>query len=140
MSVGGLLCSRRPTITNSMTTCCCTKKIAIWHQLNIRRSSMCWTTRNCGSSFPNMIRRLIAESVSVWSLGLSRSVFGALALAALELSLVHPASYGVALAVISGLCGILSFLIGSVGVLLARRKRNWLRCRLMGERIRYFFA
>jgi hypothetical protein len=64
--------------------------------------------------------------------------FGALAVAALELSLVHPATYGVTLAVISGLSGILSFTIGSVGVLFAGRKRNWLRCRLMGEKIRQF--
>jgi hypothetical protein len=62
--------------------------------------------------------------------------FGALGIAALELIFVHPA--GVALAVISGLCGVLSFLIGSVGVLFAGRKRNWLRCRLMGEQIRQF--
>lgn len=62
--------------------------------------------------------------------------FGALAIAALELIFAHPA--GVTLAAISGLCGILSFLIGSVGVLTAGRKRNWLRARLMGERIRQF--
>jgi hypothetical protein len=64
--------------------------------------------------------------------------FGALGIAALELLHTHPTTYGVALAVISGLCGVLSFLIGSVGVLFAGRKRNWLRCRLMGEKIRQF--
>jgi hypothetical protein len=63
--------------------------------------------------------------------------FGALAVAALELSFTHP-DHSIALAVISGLCGVSSFLIGSVGVLFAGRKRNWLRCRLMGERIRQF--
>ena len=63
--------------------------------------------------------------------------FGALGVAALELIFTHP-DYSVALAVISGLCGVLSFLIGSVGVLFAGRKRNWLRHRLMGERIRQF--
>lgn len=64
--------------------------------------------------------------------------FGALGIAALELILVHPTGYSIALAVISGLCGLLCFLIGSVGVLFAGRKRNWLRCRLMGERTRQF--
>jgi hypothetical protein len=44
------------------------------------------------------------------------------------------------LAAISGACGILSFLIGSVGVLFAGRKRNWLCCRRMGERIRQFHS
>jgi hypothetical protein len=68
-----------------------------------------------------------------WAIGLG---FGALGIAALELIFAHPA--GVTLAVVSGLCGVLSFLIGSVGVLFAGRKRNWLRGRLMGERIRQF--
>jgi hypothetical protein len=64
--------------------------------------------------------------------------FGALGIAALELLYTQNTTYGVVLAIISGLCGVLSFLIGSVGVLFARRKRNWLRCRLMGEKIRQF--
>ena len=63
--------------------------------------------------------------------------FGALGIAALELLSTENA-YGIALAVISGLFGVLSFFIGSVGLLFAGRKRNWLRCRLMGERIRQF--
>src|SRR5262245_55429225 len=70
-----------------------------------------------------------------WAIGFG---FCALGIAALELIVVHPAGYSIALAVISGLCGVLCFLIGSVGVLFAGRKRNWLRCRLMGERIRQF--
>jgi hypothetical protein len=45
---------------------------------------------------------------------------------------------GVVLAAISGLCGFLSFLIGTLGVLSAGRKRRWLHCRLMTERIRQF--
>ena len=44
----------------------------------------------------------------------------------------------VVLAVISGLCGVLSLLIGNIGVLSAGRKREWLYCRLMTERIRQF--
>lgn len=64
--------------------------------------------------------------------------FGALGIAALELTFSHSTGYGVALAVISGLCGVLSFLIGNVGVLFAGRKRNWLCDRLIGERIRQF--
>lgn len=64
--------------------------------------------------------------------------FGALGIAALDLLSTENATYGVALAVISGLFGVLSFFIGSVGLLFAGRKRNWLRHRLMGERIRQF--
>ena len=64
--------------------------------------------------------------------------FGALGIAALELLSTENATYGLALAVISGLFGVLSFFIGSVGLLFAGRKRNWLRYRLMGERIRQF--
>jgi hypothetical protein len=64
--------------------------------------------------------------------------FGALGIAALELLYTQNATYGVALAMISGLFGVISFLIGSVGVLFAGRKRNWLRRRLMGEKIRQF--
>jgi hypothetical protein len=71
----------------------------------------------------------------IWAIGLG---FGALGIAATELLFAKPTNYSVALAVISGLFGVLSFLIGSVGVLFAGRKRNWLRCRLMGERIRQF--
>jgi hypothetical protein len=64
--------------------------------------------------------------------------FSALGVAALELVLSHPTGDSIVLAAISGACGILSFLIGSVGVLFAGRKRNWLCCRLVGERIRQF--
>jgi len=64
--------------------------------------------------------------------------FGALGIAALELLHTENTTYGVALAIISGLFGVLSFVIGSVGLLFAGRKRNWLRSRLMGERIRQF--
>jgi len=72
----------------------------------------------------------------LWAIGFG---FGALAVAALELVLAHPEDWiAIAFAVISGLCGLLCFLIGSVGVLFASRKRNWLYCRLMGERIRQF--
>jgi hypothetical protein len=64
--------------------------------------------------------------------------FGALGMAALELLYTQNATHGLALAVISGVFGVLSFSIGSVGLLFAGRKRNWLRCRLMGEKIRQF--
>jgi hypothetical protein len=64
--------------------------------------------------------------------------FCALGIAAMGLLFRNPTKYSIALAVISGVCGVLSFLIGSVGVLFASRKRNWLPCRLMGERIRQF--
>jgi hypothetical protein len=76
--------------------------------------------------------------------------FAALAIAALELVRAQPAgdqiaatgraedSIAIALAAVSGLCGLLCFLIGSVGVLFAGRKRKWLYCRLMGERLRQF--
>src|SRR5262249_38583758 len=70
-----------------------------------------------------------------WAIGFG---FGALGIAALELIFSHSTGYSVVLAVISGLCGVISFLIGSVGVLFAGRKRNWLRCRLMGELARQF--
>src|SRR5215471_18370897 len=71
----------------------------------------------------------------IWAIGLG---FGALGIAALELLYAENTTHGLALAIISGLFGVFSFLIGSVGVLFAGRKRNWLRCRLMGERIRQF--
>src|SRR5215831_4589514 len=71
----------------------------------------------------------------IWAIGLG---FAALGIAALELLSTQSATYDVALAVISGLLGLLSFLIGSIGVLFAGRKRNWLRCRLLGEKIRQF--
>jgi hypothetical protein len=64
--------------------------------------------------------------------------FGALGIAALELLYTQHRTYGLALALISGLFGLLSFFIGSVGILFAGRKRNWLRCRLMGEKVRQF--
>jgi len=80
-----------------------------------------------------------------WAIGLG---FSALAVAASELLVTHPVSnkpaatledwLGIALAVISGLFGLSSFLIGSIGVLFAGRKREWLYCRLMAERIRQF--
>jgi hypothetical protein len=71
----------------------------------------------------------------IWAIGFG---FGALGIAALELLYAENTTHGLALAIISGLFGVLSFLIGSVGVLFAGRKRNWLRCRLMGEKIRQF--
>ena len=81
----------------------------------------------------------------LWAIGLG---FCALAVAASELlstaTLDHAASggakasTGIVLAMISGLCGLLSFLIGTMGVLLAGRKRGWLHCRLMTERTRQF--
>ena len=64
--------------------------------------------------------------------------FGALGIAALELLYTQNTTYGIALAIISGLCGVLSFLIGSVGLLFAGRKRNRLRYRLIGEKVRQF--
>jgi hypothetical protein len=64
--------------------------------------------------------------------------FGALGIAALELLYTQNATNGVALAVISGLFGVLSFAVGSVGLLFAGRKRNWLHYRLMGERFANF--
>jgi hypothetical protein len=70
-----------------------------------------------------------------WAIGFG---FGALGIGATELLFTNPTKYSIALAVISGLFGVLSFLIGSVGVLFAGRKRNWLSCRLLGERIRQF--
>jgi hypothetical protein len=81
----------------------------------------------------------------LWSIGLG---FCALAVAASELLVSHPTSEaagsraddwtGIILATGSALCGLLSFLIGTMGVLSAGRKRKWLHCRLMTERIRQF--
>jgi hypothetical protein len=71
----------------------------------------------------------------IWAIAFG---FGALGIAALELLYSENTTYSVALAITSGLFGIISFLIGSVGVLFAGRKRNWLRSRLMGEKIRQF--
>jgi hypothetical protein len=82
--------------------------------------------------------------------GLSAIGFGfcALAAAALELLITHsahdtPAAHaeewtGIVLAAISGLFGLLSFAIGTMGVLSAGRKRRWLHYRLMTERLRQF--
>jgi hypothetical protein len=74
--------------------------------------------------------------------------FSALAIAALEYPLTHAtgdhfsdstiATVRLILAALSAVCGIASVLIGSVGVLYARRKRDWLHLRLMGESIRQF--
>jgi hypothetical protein len=69
--------------------------------------------------------------------------FVALALAALEYPAVHQTGEHsniaqVALAVTSALCGIAGVLVGSMGLLFARRKREWLRRRLMGELTRLF--
>jgi hypothetical protein len=67
--------------------------------------------------------------------------FAALAVASSELLLGRPGSddwTGVTLATISGALGVLSFLVGTIGVLTAGRKRRWLHCRLMTERLRQF--
>jgi hypothetical protein len=74
--------------------------------------------------------------------------FCALAIAALQYPLTHATgehfsaatvdTLRLVLAALSAVCGILSVLIGSVGVLYGRRKRDWLRHRLMGESIRQF--
>jgi hypothetical protein len=70
--------------------------------------------------------------------------FSALAMAALEYPVIHqmgerfPDFLPRALAAASAMCGIIAVLIGSVGILFARRKREWLHHRLMGERIRQF--
>jgi hypothetical protein len=63
--------------------------------------------------------------------------FAALAVAALEL---YPwdGMTEYCFAIFSGVCAIASFLIGSAGMLIASRKREWLQHRLMGERIRQF--
>jgi hypothetical protein len=81
----------------------------------------------------------------LWAIGLG---FCALAVAASELLVTHSieetatarteAWTGVVLATISGLCAFLSFLIGTMGVLSAGRKRSWLHSRLMTERTRQF--
>jgi len=68
--------------------------------------------------------------------------FIALAIAALQYPLMHATGDATllqrVLASASAVCGIISVLIGSIGVLFARRKREWLHQRLMGERIRQF--
>lgn len=79
----------------------------------------------------------------LWAIGFG---FCALAVAASEFLVTHsvgdPAGArvedwtSVVLATISAFCGLLSFLIGTMGVLSAGRKRKWLHCRLMTERIR----
>jgi hypothetical protein len=72
-------------------------------------------------------------------------VFGffALGLAALEYPVVretgeHSNVVRLILAVSSALLGIVGVFIGSIGLLFARRKRQWLRYRLMGELTRLF--
>jgi hypothetical protein len=74
--------------------------------------------------------------------------FSALGIAALEYPFTHAtgdyfsdatnATIRLILAALSALCGIAGVLIGSIGVLSARRKRDWLHHRLMGESIRQF--
>jgi len=74
--------------------------------------------------------------------------FSALAIAALEYPFTHAtgdhfsdstiAIVRLTLGALSAVCGIASVLIGSVGVLYARRKRDWLHLRLVGESIRQF--
>jgi hypothetical protein len=70
--------------------------------------------------------------------------FIALAIAAVEYPVMHHAGdrfvdfLRLILAGFSALCGIIGVLIGSMGVLFARGKREWLHHRLMGERIRQF--
>jgi hypothetical protein len=80
-----------------------------------------------------------------WAIGLG---FLALAIAASELLNLRPMVdttdthtegwISVSLAIFSGLCGLLSFLIGTLGVLSAGRKRKWLQGRLLTERTRQF--
>jgi hypothetical protein len=83
-------------------------------------------------------------TAGLWAIGLG---FFALAIAASELlatrsvdgAAAHAEHWiGIALAATSGLCALLSFLIGTTGMLSAARKRRWLRGRLMTERIRQF--
>jgi hypothetical protein len=75
--------------------------------------------------------------------------FLALAIASLEIQMSYLAADGGApaypflsiekvVAAASGLCALASFLIGTAGILFARRKREWLYNRLMGESIRQF--
>lgn len=75
--------------------------------------------------------------------------FFALAIASLEITITHLAtnadihvyphlSIEKALAATSGGFAVASFLIGTAGILFARRKREWLYNRLMGERIRQY--
>jgi len=81
----------------------------------------------------------------LWAIGFGVS---ALAIAASEFLVTHPIAdegtshtmnwTGFVLAVASGLCGLFSYLIGTIGVLSAERKRRWLYFRLMTERIRQF--
>ncbi len=81
----------------------------------------------------------------LWAIGFG---FCALAVAASEFLVTQPLHHpvgaraedwtSVVLATISGSCGFLGFLIGTMGVLSAGRKRKWLHFRLMTERIRQF--
>jgi hypothetical protein len=65
--------------------------------------------------------------------------FFALAAAAAEITVAHSADwFTVPLAGFAGMCGLASFVVGSVGVLFASRKRDWLHHRLMAESIRQF--
>lgn len=98
----------------------------------------------------NLAKRMRLRA-GMWAIGLA---FTALALAALEILVTHPTDAtryaaalthtsataenwaGIALALVSGACGIAGLLIGSVGVWFAPRKRAWLYHRLMAERLR----
>src|SRR5262249_40063255 len=72
--------------------------------------------------------------------------FLALSVAATELLLAHDGSkyssenaidwVGLALAIGASIFGVSSVLVGSMGMLSAKRKREWLYCRLVTERIR----
>src|SRR6478672_1126437 len=70
--------------------------------------------------------------------------FVALAIASIEYPVAHHAGerssniLRVILAATSAVSGITAVLIGSIGVLFARRKREWLCYRLTGERMRQF--
>ena len=63
--------------------------------------------------------------------------FLALGIVAFEQSADEPSTRKI-LIWLSALCGLSCFVIGSVGVLFARRKREWLHHRFMGELIRQF--
>jgi len=75
-------------------------------------------------------------------------VFGALLLASVEHLLPHGSSspsfwmrlreWPTITAMASAVLGIAGALVGSIGLLLAKRKRHWLRQRLMTERLRQF--
>ena len=84
------------------------------------------------------------KNSSFWGLIAIICGFSALAIAALEIypwrdvMEKHWSDFERILTVLSGGFAITSFLIGSMGMLIAGRKRVWLQHRLMGERIRQF--